>query len=218
MTNDFDPEFRKKIRRMIIERLAEEAVAGGSWKLALEGLKDIFEIDQDELELEMKTCIDLKAWDNEPSKTAVAAPIDLNAQRAQRQMNKAQKAEASFKPPAKPTAKGGSYGEGVRAQVFEVVVRQGIAGAPWRSICAGPMAINNIDPDEVQREINRRKRKPGRDRDLSADEEDFDPPPDGGGVLDGAGGGKPKARPPKNPFPFFGGHGKASKSDDESDD
>jgi hypothetical protein len=45
----------------------------------------------------------------------------------------------------------------VRPQVFEVIVRQAIAGAPWRDICAGPMKVNNIDPAEVEQEINRRK-------------------------------------------------------------
>jgi hypothetical protein len=44
----------------------------------------------------------------------------------------------------------------VRSQVFEVVVRQAIAGAPWREICAGPMQVNNITPEEVQNEIDRR--------------------------------------------------------------
>jgi hypothetical protein len=49
-----------------------------------------------------------------------------------------------------------TFGPGVRAQVFEVVVRQAIAGAPWREICAGPMQINNIDPGEVEYEVDRR--------------------------------------------------------------
>lgn len=48
------------------------------------------------------------------------------------------------------------YGSGVRAQVFEVIVRQALAGAPWREICAGPMQVNNIDPQEVEDEVNRR--------------------------------------------------------------
>lgn len=51
----------------------------------------------------------------------------------------------------------GSYGSGVRAQVFEVIVRQALAGAPWREICAGPMQVNNITPDEVEAEVKRRQ-------------------------------------------------------------
>jgi hypothetical protein len=43
----------------------------------------------------------------------------------------------------------------VRAKVFEVIVRQAIAGAPWRDICAGPMQVNGIDPEDVQREVDR---------------------------------------------------------------
>src|SRR5271156_1167693 len=44
------------------------------------------------------------------------------------------------------------HSTGVRAQVFEVIVRQAIAGAPWREICAGPMQVNNITAEEVQAE------------------------------------------------------------------
>jgi hypothetical protein len=51
----------------------------------------------------------------------------------------------------------GSYGSGVRAQVFEVIVRQALAGAPWREICSGPMQVNNISPDEVEAEVKRRQ-------------------------------------------------------------
>jgi hypothetical protein len=50
-----------------------------------------------------------------------------------------------------------SYGSSVRAQVFEVIVRQGLAGAPWRYICAGPMKVNNISEEEIQAEIDRRR-------------------------------------------------------------
>ena len=47
--------------------------------------------------------------------------------------------------------------DSVRNQVFEVIVRQAIAGAPWREICAGPMKENGILPDEIEREVERRK-------------------------------------------------------------
>lgn len=50
------------------------------------------------------------------------------------------------------------FGSGVRAQVFEVIVRQALAGAPWREICAGPMRVNNISEEEVQAEVDRRLR------------------------------------------------------------
>ncbi|MBS1953224.1 MAG: hypothetical protein JST89_03505 [Cyanobacteria bacterium SZAS-4] len=53
-------------------------------------------------------------------------------------------------------ATAGAYGASIRGQVFEVIVRQGMAGAPWREICAGPMQINNITEAEIQTEINRR--------------------------------------------------------------
>jgi hypothetical protein len=51
----------------------------------------------------------------------------------------------------------GAYGSGVRAQVFEVIVRQALAGAPWREICAGPMAVNGISPEEIEEEVKRRR-------------------------------------------------------------
>ena len=49
----------------------------------------------------------------------------------------------------------GSYGT-IREQVFEVIVRQALAGAPWREICAGPMAVNKITPEEIEQEMRRR--------------------------------------------------------------
>ncbi len=56
-----------------------------------------------------------------------------------------------------PGMGGGSYGNGVRAQVFEVIVRQALAGAPWREICAGPMQVNSISADEVEAEVKKRQ-------------------------------------------------------------
>lgn len=52
----------------------------------------------------------------------------------------------------------GAYGAGVRSRVFEVVVRQALAGAPWREICAGPMQVNNITPEEIEAEVFRRRK------------------------------------------------------------
>ncbi len=60
-------------------------------------------------------------------------------------------------PGMSPMNGSGSYGSGVRAQVFEVIVRQALAGAPWREICAGPMSVNNISPEEVEGEVKRRE-------------------------------------------------------------
>jgi hypothetical protein len=51
---------------------------------------------------------------------------------------------------------GSKYGAGVRSQVFEVIVRQAIAGAPWQEICQGPMQVNNITIEEVEEELRRR--------------------------------------------------------------
>ena len=41
--------------------------------------------------------------------------------------------------------------------MFEVIVRQALAGAPWRDICAGPMSVNNITAEEVEAEVKRRQ-------------------------------------------------------------
>ncbi len=54
------------------------------------------------------------------------------------------------------SSQSGSYGMGVRQQVFEVIVRQALNGAPWREICETPMKVNNITEEEVQAEIDRR--------------------------------------------------------------
>jgi predicted amidophosphoribosyltransferase len=51
----------------------------------------------------------------------------------------------------------GPYGSGVRQQVFEVIVRQAVAGAPWKEVCAQPMAINNISVEEIEEEVERRR-------------------------------------------------------------
>lgn len=44
----------------------------------------------------------------------------------------------------------------IRDMVFEVVVLQALAGAPWRIICAGPMSVNSITPEEIEEEVKRR--------------------------------------------------------------
>lgn len=63
----------------------------------------------------------------------------------------------NYNSPASFVSTTGSYGSGVRAQVFEVIVRQALAGAHWREICAVPMQINNIAPEEVEAEVKRRQ-------------------------------------------------------------
>jgi len=48
-------------------------------------------------------------------------------------------------------------GSDVRSQVFEVIVRQAITGAPWREICARPLRVNQITADEVEAEVSKRR-------------------------------------------------------------
>ncbi len=82
--------------------------------------------------------------------------------------------------PTQPLADDGSkYGAGVRAQVFEVIVRQALAGAPWQEICRGPMQVNNISIEEVEEEVQKRR---------------------GGG-----GGAASASKAPKDPSPLRGG-------------
>lgn len=47
--------------------------------------------------------------------------------------------------------------EGIRAQIFEVIVRQALAGAPWREICANPMRVHGLTVDDVEAEVQRRR-------------------------------------------------------------
>lgn len=49
---------------------------------------------------------------------------------------------------------------GVRATVFEVVVRHAMSGAAWREICAGAMKYNNITDEEIEAEVRRRQDGP----------------------------------------------------------
>jgi len=165
--DEFDPEFRKLLRKLITERLAQEAMSGRPWQQALEQLKDIFEIDRAEIERDIASKVILESWkakaDPEGKNTgdeSAKSPESGTEKPPPGTAPKPTKASpwSIFMPGGKP-----QFGEGVRGQVFEVVVRQGVVGAPWRSICAGPMAVNNIDPDDVQIEINRRLKVLGRE-------------------------------------------------------
>lgn len=69
------------------------------------------------------------------------------------------------------------YGSVVRGQVFEVIVRQAIAGAPWQKICQGPMQVNNITIEEVEEELRRR----GGGSDPASSRQPKKPPAPGGG-------------------------------------
>jgi hypothetical protein len=53
-------------------------------------------------------------------------------------------------------SRAGSYGAGVRAQIFELAVRQALSGGAWRQTCASAMKSNNITPEEVEAEAIRR--------------------------------------------------------------
>ncbi len=55
-----------------------------------------------------------------------------------------------------PAIASGVYGSSIRQQVFEVIMRQAVAGAPWRAICEGPMRINGITNQEIEDELARR--------------------------------------------------------------
>lgn len=109
---------------------------------------------------------------SQPAQTPTPAPTPAPQAQAPAQPVPApspvQQAPAPVQQPAAPasvpgapttglTSGPGSYGSGVRAQVFEVIVRQALAGAHWREICAGPMQVNNISPEEVETEVKRRQ-------------------------------------------------------------
>jgi len=100
---------------------------------------------------------------DDPMATQSPAPVDVASQPSgATTLNQAMPSQAIPRPQvAAPTTPfsgaTGSYGSGVRAQVFEVIVRQALAGAPWREICAGPMQVNNISADEVEAEVKRRQ-------------------------------------------------------------
>lgn len=68
----------------------------------------------------------------------------------------------SYKKPGQPSMSGpigtGNYGTGIRSQVFEVIVRQALEGQPWRETCVGPMTLNAISVDEIEAEVDRRKK------------------------------------------------------------
>jgi hypothetical protein len=105
---------------------------------------------------------------DDPMQTQAPAPVELAQAQGQASgsgattLNQAMPSQAIPRPqvsaPTTPFAGAtGSYGSGVRAQVFEVIVRQALAGAPWKEICAGPMQVNNISGEEVEAEVKRRQ-------------------------------------------------------------
>lgn len=51
----------------------------------------------------------------------------------------------------------GVYGASIKQQVFEVIVRQAMAGAPWRDICNAAMIANGIDPKDIEEELRHRQ-------------------------------------------------------------
>jgi hypothetical protein len=67
------------------------------------------------------------------------------------------------KEPERPIRTTG-YGSGLRQQVFEVIVRQAIAGAPWKEICDGPMRVNGIKPEEIEAAVAERLKELGYTR------------------------------------------------------
>ncbi len=214
MTDEPEFDFKKNFRQVITTQLAQIAANGGSWQEALAYLKETLEIDPADLEREIATILELKAMDQDINGGGKNDLIDLSKERAQRSERQAKDSDGNkerTKNRQSSQAGSGRYGAGVRAQVFEVVVRQGMQGAPWRSICAGPMAVNNISADEVQAEIDRRRGKMGGQH---AKKDDEKPPRKGTG-------GSSKA--PKKPFPFFGGAkkappGKSTNNDDDDND
>lgn len=68
--------------------------------------------------------------------------------------------KAVFVANAVSDTRAGSYGSGVRAQIFEIAVRQALSGGAWRHTCAAVMQANNISPEEVEAEASRRTVKP----------------------------------------------------------
>jgi tetratricopeptide (TPR) repeat protein len=47
--------------------------------------------------------------------------------------------------------------DSLRQAVMEIVVKQAVAGAPWKELCRGPMEINGITEAEIEAEVSRRK-------------------------------------------------------------
>src|SRR5262249_48907365 len=45
----------------------------------------------------------------------------------------------------------------VKNMVLEVIVKQALAGAPWKDTCVGPMSIHKISVKEVEAELNKRR-------------------------------------------------------------
>lgn len=59
--------------------------------------------------------------------------------------------------------------EDIREQILEIIVRQALAGAPWREICKGPMEVNDISVEEVELNVLYRQRwQSGQDTQITS--------------------------------------------------
>jgi len=76
-------------------------------------------------------------------------------------------------------APSGVYGASIKQQVFEVIVRQAMAGAPWKEICKGPMIANGIDPKEIEEELSHRQGNFAPHNDQKSKKSDVEFPYDG---------------------------------------
>ncbi len=93
---------------------------------------------------------------NHPTIDKIFGPnLDINPREQQALAGKI-KAKIQDKLSEQRKDSSGRYGDGVRQQVFEVIVRQALAGAPWREICAVPLEANNISEAEIEAEIVKR--------------------------------------------------------------
>lgn len=94
-----------------------------------------------------------------PWRTTCADPMQLNfitADEVEEEVKRRGGGESSACVPRKPIVPQGSGSialANIRDLIFEVIVQQALAGAPWRTICAGPMQLNFITPDEVEAEV-----------------------------------------------------------------
>jgi hypothetical protein len=143
---DDDQTPRSGVHAQVFEVIVRQAMAGAPWKQICAGPMKVCNIDPEEIEEEVR-----RRKGGGGSSTASGKKTPKTPPAKGKSSSQERDKSKDFVPGS------GSYGIGVRAQVFEVIVRQALAGAPWKEICAGPMQVNNINADDIEDEVRRRR-------------------------------------------------------------
>jgi hypothetical protein len=143
------------VRSQVIEVIVRQALAGAEWQKICAKPMQVNNITVEEIEAEVRM-----RRSRAPARSFIETIIQqlfsiFPWMRKDSGDSKPAEVSPSVPPPENVDEEG--YVKPPRAQIFDVIVRQALAGVPWREICAGPMQVNNITPEEVDEEVQKRR-------------------------------------------------------------